>query len=305
MPSRLRLAVRFRRAAVRVLNAALNRPSVFRAVGWVNRRAGRPLATVFVAYPASPKYAEAYCHPSGFEAIRWAPYLVGAFKQDGRWGLMLAVSTTERDFMDGSNARGLAELVERTERIRTLVGADQKSFAGVLPGVLFARRVLRESVEAEVTVEAVVRAETQTREAVGYSADAPVVLLSGRGFIGRRLAKRLREDSSAREIIAVDPRGGDPWPEHLRGRPAVAVNAARRGALAEYAERWWPELVLLNEVYPEPPEAVVASLEAPAYHVVGVEATSFPRFPAAYAGGIPCCAARRTDEMRTIIRRLA
>lgn len=291
-----------RRFGVRALNIVINRPGVFWLIGWANKRL-RVLETVFVAYPASEKYARAYVHPSNFEKLRWSPWLVGAFRQDGKWGLMFVVSSTERDFGDEDNTNNLADLVERTERMRQLLGASQKSFAGILPGVLFARRILRDTVEADVTVKAVAQAERQVREKMGYEADVPVLILGALGFIGRRLAAYM----SDRDVVLIDIHGGDPWPEHLRGQNAIAINATRRGALDSYTGLWWPELVLLNEIYPEPRREVVAQIGymgAVAFHVVGVEARSFPPFPGAYAGGIPCCAARQTDAMRTIVRRL-
>lgn len=285
-----------------ILNFVFNRNLIFKIIGGVNRRYNF-LSSIFVAYPASEEYALAYVYASHRHLMRWSPWPVGIYRQDGKWGLMFVISSTERDFYPSENAQHLRHLVERTEHIRQLTGAMQKTFAGVLPGVLFAKRIIREAVEADVTVEAVVRAEQLARETVGYDEDSPVILLGGKGFIGRRLQARLKNRASYC-VDTADEDGGE-WPSDLKGEKAIVINISRKGSLMEYLEDWWPELVLLNEVYPEPSSAVVSRLTeigSRAYHVVGVRALSIPPFPKAYAGGIPCCAARMSDEMRVIIK---
>jgi len=70
---------------------------------------------------------------------------------------------------------------------------------------------------------------------------------------------------------------------------------------------FWKELVLLNEVYPEPNADEIAFLSGigvQAYHIVGVKAQALPQFPFAYSGGVPCCAAWNTSDMEVLLRRL-
>ena len=296
-----------RLAALLVLNLLLNHGAVFRVVGWLNRRSGR-LVTVFVAYPASKEFANAYTYRWARRWCRWRPWVCGVFKQGRKWGLKTGISATEADFFDPANQGHLRGLVDRAERMRRLLGAERKTFAGILPGVLFARRIVRETPEADLTVDVLVRAEEEVRRRLGWSGLVPVVVLGGRGFIGRRLVRRLVRQG--REVHPVDLDGGErlSWPTHLSGRRVVVVSAARKGALREHLPGFWPGLAVLNEVYPGPDEDEMAGLLArgvPAFHVVGVKARCVPRFPGNYEGGVPCCAAIPDPGMEVVIRRIA
>ncbi len=296
-----------RLVALLLLNLLLNHDPVFRVVGWLNRRSGR-LVTVFVAYPASREFFDAYTYRWVRRWCRWRPWLCGVFRQGSKWGLKTGVSATEADFLDPANHGELRRLVDRAERIRRLLGADRKTFAGILPGVLFARRIVRETPEADLTVDVLVRAEKEVCRRLGWHADVPVVVLGGRGFIGRRLVRRLVRQG--REVHPVDLNGGGKlsWPAHLADRPAVVVNAARKGALGEHLPGFWPGLAVLNEVYPGPDEdemAALLELGVPTFHVVGVRAHCVPGFPGNYGGGVPCCAAIPDPGMDVLIRRIA
>lgn len=283
----------------------LNRQIVFRIIGWLNRRF-QLLDSVFVVYPASDEYALSYVYRWHRELIRRSLFPSGIFRQGKKWGLMVGISSTERDFHHRENEENLRRLVMQTEQLRKLTGARHKKFAGVLPSVISARALHRDANEAEVTLAAVLRAEAEVRAAEGLGTDAPLIVLGGMGYIGRRLIGCL----AGREVYCVDQSGAlgsDPWPEHLRGRPALLINLTRRAALSQYLHRFWPELVLLNEVYPEPMVREVRALTeigSPAYHLVGVRGRAYPRFPHAYAGGIPCCAAQLSGEMQVIVRQL-
>jgi hypothetical protein len=219
----------------------------------------------------------------------------------------MAISSTEEDFLAPSNQGELSRLVGRTERLRLLLGAQRKTFAGVLPGVLYARRIVRESPETDLTAEVVVRAERKVRDQLGWSANHPVVVLGGRGFVGRRLVRRFQAEG--RNVHVVDLKGDQErgWPDHLEGRRAILVNAARRDSLVEYLPRFWPELVLLNEVYPEPGQAEISlprEIGSVAFHVAGVAALCIPAFPGAYSDGIPCCAAMPDPAMEVKVYRV-
>ncbi len=190
-----------------------------------------------------------------------------------------------------------------------MLGASQKTFAGILPGVLFGKRIIRQSVEREVTVEAVFKAEQEVREREGYDGTIPVIILGGRGFIGRRLVAKL--ELNGRKVYCVDIVNDDrctpSWPSDLLGSQAILINVTKKAVLREYVSHFWPELVLLNEVYPEPSDeeiGMLSKLGSRAYHVVGVEAKAFPSFPKAYAGAIPCCAARLSHNMRVVVKKL-
>lgn len=71
------------------------------------------------------------------------------------------------------------------------------------------------------------------------------------------------------------------------------LNLTKKGALSEYIPYFWPGVVVLNEVYPEPVKAEVAAIRAKGaccYHIAGVKGRAWPAFPRGYQGGIPCCA---------------
>lgn len=297
-----------RKLGILLLNALVNHNFVYKTVGLLNKR-WHFLSSVFVAYPASADYARAYVYERSLDVCRWSPWPVGLLWQNGKLGLMLVISSTEEDFLSPANYENLKVLAKRTEHIQHLLGASQKTFAGILPGVLFGKRLVRESIEREVTVEAVFKAEQEVRDAEGYDDTVPLIILGGRGFIGRRLVAKL--ELHGRKVHCVDINSKESctalWPAHLTGTRAILINATKKAVLKEYVSRFWPELVLLNEVYPEPSDEEIDALTklgSPAYHVVGVEAKSYPPFPKAYAGAIPCCAARLSNNMQVVVKKL-
>ena len=97
------------------------------------------------------------------------------------------------------------------------------------------------------------------------------------------------------------------WPSALYGSKAILINLTKKAALTNYAHLFWPELVVLNEVYPEPSIKdleIISARGCQLFHIVGVSAISLPRFPKGYAGGIPCCAAWNSDDLEVIIRKM-
>ena len=293
-----------RRIAVLLLNVLFSCRFVLRFIGWLNRR-GHFIASVFVAYPATEDYALAYVYPRHRHWMHWTPWLVGLLYQDGRWGLMFVISATEADFSAAGSLLNLRHLVARTDELRQVLGATHMSFAGVLPGILFSRRIIRDSPEADTTVEAIFLAEEHVRTREGYDASVPLIILGGHGFIGRRLVRRL----AGRQIHSVDPAStcNGSWPHHLRGTRAVLINVSRRATLHGYFAHLWPSLIIINEVYPEPSATEIAALTdigSTLYHVFGIAGEAYPHFPSIYAAAIPCCAARLTDNMQAVVHRL-
>ena len=290
-----------RKIGLLILNFLFNRERFFRFLG--NRGV---IKTVFVAYPASEEYADKYVYKRHRHWMRWKPWPAGIFKQNGKWGLMLVISSTEKDFKP-ENYHDLKLLVEGTENIRRWLNADQKTFAGVLPGVLYTLGLLEDPVERRVTVEALIKAEKSLRKRVGYSEDTPLILLGGKGFIGRCLEERL-----SREVYCVDvnshpdkPNLKD-WPYEIQDSKAILINLTRAGVVSHYTPFFWPGLVMLNEAYPAPEDAAeeIRQKGGEAFHLVGVEANSIPSFPKAYYGGIPCCAAWPAKKLKVILREL-
>lgn len=122
MPSITRL---FRHLLILFLQFFFNRVVVFKIIGYFNRQ-WRFLETVFVAYPASIEYVSAYASLRYVEQTKWKPWLTGLFYQNGKWGLMLSVSSMESDFLNPNNKSNLQALVNHVECVRELLGAPQK-----------------------------------------------------------------------------------------------------------------------------------------------------------------------------------
>lgn len=291
-----------RRTTVEFANLCLNRDLFFRSLGALNARTGL-IESVFLAYPGSEKYALAYAYPWRVRIIRWNPYFCGFLLQDRRLTVMFAIASHDDHFRDPGNTDELRRLVERVEKLRVLIGARQKTFAGVLPGILARHGILGDAPEGDITAALVIQAiDNLTPDS---HETPPVIVLGGDGFVGRRLVSQLRARGSS--VYSVDPVSGGSWPAHLEGHSAIIVNVANRDALKGYLDRLWPEALVLNEVYPEPHPDVIDHLTQQGialHHVVGVKARAFPPLPAAYAGAIPCCAAWPNDEAAVVTRHL-
>ena len=294
-----------RRALVTFLNFALNRNAVYRGFGWLNSRFGL-MDCVFLVYPASTSYRMAYASSKLAALARWTPHIVGVMCQEARVGLVVAIGATEPELMDQRNTGRLKLVVSRVEQIRNLLRAKEARYAGILPGVLFSKRIRRHTQELDIAVDALLKAECLVRQSVNYGEDVPIVVLGGRGHVGKELVRRL----AGRQVYCVDTQKSgqqDEWPKHLIGCPTLLINVTRPGVLQNYLDRFWPELVILNEVYPEPTKAELdglMSLGCSAYHLAGIVGTVFPSLPGAYRGAIPCCGARKTATYRVVVRRL-
>lgn len=298
--------VHARRISVAIANGVINRELVYRIVGRINRQTGS-ITSVFLVYPARDDYALAYVYPQRIERIRWNPWPVGVIRQNGKFAIMFGVSSNDSHFAKSSHVEDLAALTERMEKLRVLLGAKQKTFAGVLPGLLAQRGILTDTPEADVTATVVVQAIATLKLEAGLPPTAPVIVLGGGGFVGRRIVSLL---GTKQRVEVVDQIHGYPaeLPADLSGRPVVLLNVAAPGAIGEYLDSLWPEMVVLNEVYPEPSPTEVAALTAlgvPCFHVAGVKARAFPPFPAAYAGAVPCCAAWPSDDLEPVLRRMS
>lgn len=264
-------------------------------LGLVNRLLGRPIAMVFLFYPASQSYADAVCYRWHQARFKWRPGLMGVFRQKRRLGLSFGIPNLEAHIKDEANAADVARLQQRLERIRRRLGAEHKTFAGILPST-FARLGIEDRHVAQqryLTARAVLAALDRVIEMHGLSADVEVLVLGGRGYIASEVLRL----AQARSITSVDIGEFDRFEAFVaarRDRPLVVVNLSRSGALADYLGYFWPGVIVLNEVYPEPSQAeldMLAGHGVTCHHVAGVAGNSWPAFPRAYRGGIPCCAA--------------
>lgn len=288
----------FRRVMLELINL-LAYPLAF-LVGQLNRRFGF-LETVFLAYPASEDYGRWYAYAPRLKRNTWRPFFAGIFRQNGRWGVMFTVSSHNGSFEREENRVKLQTLIADMEAWRLLLGAKQKTFAGILPGVFFFRRLVKQAPEADLTAEVVCQAIDQVKWQEGLSSVTPVIILGGRGFIGRRVVRKLKVQGGHVETIDLD-KNLPVWPER-----ALVVNITRNNALEQYLPHLHQGMVVLNEVYPEPTTSVLSILRGkgvPCYHVAGVVATAWPAFPSAYHGAIPCCAAWPAKEIEVSLKKL-
>jgi hypothetical protein len=286
------LKTHFRRIGVILLNTFFGHTWVYFLIGLANKYIfNKPIKSIFMLYPANEKYTKAYVYLWYARSMKWKPRLVGLLKQNEKWGFIFGISATEEDFINPENISNLKKVEARLERIRKLVGADQKTFAGILPGIFFSKRIVTNPVEREVTVKAVLQALGKIKSAENLPVDMPNIVLGGEGFIGSALRGAGNDNFFSLDIgeeerfLALS--------EKLKGKPVILLNITRKGALHSYIPYLWPEVVVVNEVYPEPSEKELAEIEARGavcYHIIGVKGKAWPGFPRGYAGGIPCCA---------------
>lgn len=292
-----------RRLITEVFNIFFDHDWIFWLIGMINKKI-RIIESIFLVYPANDDYDEAYAYSWRSRWHYWKPGLIGIFWQSGKIGVKFAISAHNGDFKNPQNQEKLKEVAARMEKLRKLFGADRKTFAGILPGVLLAKRILRENYETEITVRAILQAMEQVIEVQRLPKTVPIIVLGARGFFGRRVVKALH----GKIVYSVDISGnGDSafsWPAHLRGERVILLNIAAYSALDEYITHFWPGIVVVNEVYPEPSEETENRLKeagCPCYHIVGVKGGAFPSFPHGYYGGIPCCAAWPSKDLEALV----
>lgn len=308
------MIIHARRIASMVANIAFGNNLVYRLIGFLNRAIfKRRFKTVFLLYPANEKYLLSYAYLWYAQKFKWKPCLLGLFRQDHGWGLIFGISAMEKDFLRDSNGEQIQTMERSMENIRKIIGAKQKSFAGILPGLLGARGIVDNPVESLITAKVVLQALRITREQENLKEDTDIVILGGNGFVGRLVVKALADTGYRGAIHSVDVGNCHEFKtlsDRLRGKSTILLNATKRGALGEYIPLLWPEVVVLNEVYPEPSRDELNLLNGigiRCYHIVGMQGKSWPAFPRGYAGGIPCCASFLPEagekDYRVIIER--
>lgn len=291
----LKLArVHFRRIGVILLNVIFGHIWVYALIGFMNKYIfNKPIKSIFMLYPANEKYTRAYVYAWYARSMKWKPRLVGVLKQNKKWGMIFGISATEEDYVNPENINNLKIVEMNLERIRKILGADQKTFAGILPGVLSSKGVIRNSPEREVTVKAVLQALARIRSDENLPQNTPVIILGGEGFIGSALRKAGNGNFHTFDLGLGKESHFFDFFEKLRGKPTILLNITKKGALSSYISYLWPEIIVVNEVYPEPSGKELSEIKAlgsKCYHIIGVKGKAWPGFPRGYAGGIPCCA---------------
>lgn len=295
----------FRRVILEMVLIFLDYDWLYWLIGLINKRINL-IESVFLVYPGDESYALYYYYIKRIRNHVWKPGPAGLLYQDGKIIVMFAISATNGQFADPANAENIRQVFARMERLRQLFGAKRKSFAGILPGVLYFKRIIREAPEADLTAVAVVQAIDLVKAKEALKSDTPIIVLGGRGFIGRRVVKLL-DKAMTYSIDSVDGQGRHDWPSQLNGEKAIVVNISVNNAIKDYIEVIQPGTIVINEVYPEPNAEILARLSAKGchcYHVAGVKALALPAFPSAYSGAIPCCAAWPSADMKAVVRKL-
>jgi len=110
-------------------------------------------------------------------------------RQKPNWGLFFGISAPDDDFLNPTETENMKFLERKLSRVMGLLGADQKTFAGILPSLLVSRGIVRadESVERKTTVAAVKQAIERVKELEQMVGEIPVIVLGGAGFIGSGL----------------------------------------------------------------------------------------------------------------------
>ena len=292
-----------RRLTVVAIDTTLNNKWFFWLLGRVG---GKPfIHSVFLCYAASEKYALHYCYRRHVERYKWRPGLAGIFKQSGRWGIVLAITATERDLVKRENARRLLSLTREVESIQDLLRSPNRSYAGILPSILRSRGIHKECSEAKIAASCISEAVSQMPRLANLRVDDPIIVLGAGGLVGSEIIKLLAH----RRVYKVDARLADDIrpniPNEVRGRAAILLDVSRHGAIENYISQFWKELVILNEVYPPPSKRAIRKMNEMGvriFHIAGVAGKVFPAFPASYAGSIPCCAAHDSGLCVNVVR---
>jgi hypothetical protein len=293
-----------RRLSLEILNIFINHDWLFWLIGAINKHI-RLLEAVFLVYPANEKYALAYVYRRRLPKVMWNPWLCGLLWQDKKVTLMFCISATNGQFTNPENVENLKRAAERMEKLRQLFSVKRKTFAGILPGILHSKEIIHDAPEADITAVAVSQAIDLVKIQESLGDHSPIIILGGKGFIGRRVV-RLLNKQNIYSIDSLDGQDSKDWPS-INERQGIVVNITLSNALKDYLDVILPGMVVINEVYPEPTLEILQRLReknCKCYHIVGVKAFALPPFPAAYRGAIPCCAAWPSPKMRVVVRKL-
>ncbi len=312
MPSlkslRRKILIHVRRIYVMILNFLFGHNVVFYLIGLISRVLFRKgIKSVFLLYPGHRRYAEAYVYDWYRAQMQWKPRLVGLLWQNGRISLTFGISACDEDIWSDSG-ENLKKVYNRIEGIKKKLGANQATFAGILPGVFMAKNIMSHSVEREVTVPAVVRAVNMVKEKENMPLHTAIIVLGGSGFIGNVLVQALRKDHNG-ALFSLDIGNSSEF-SRIRVGPAIVINVTKKGVLKEYVSSMHSGMVVINEVYPPPNNDLVRKIKAigaKIFHINGIKGGALPAFPHDYAGGIPCCAGHlpeNLEDMEIIISEL-
>lgn len=296
------------RAVVQILFSELFSVGLFlAALGWVAKVIyGDRLSTIALFYPANRRYIESVTFPWYARRIKWRPTFGGFFVTSKGCGFIFAIGALEEEFSDPGNGANLLAVHEAMESLARKLRIRSVAYSGVLPSVLARTGVSREPIELVRTSHWIVEAAETVRKKCGLPPDCPIVVLGAAGYLGRRVVSLILESGIAREVVEIDPAHLDPHCRdkeilsQYRGHPLLLINISRRDVMERYVDLLWDGVVVLNEVYPECSSQGIKQIKEVGgryFHIQGVKAWSIPRFPGAYEGAVPCCAASAANAV--------
>jgi hypothetical protein len=289
----------FRRTAILMADLLLNNRMALGFLGRLNERFGFAVS-VFFDYPVSRLYANYYSFPFFRERVmNWQrPILSGLIIFNGKLVVKFSTAKEPSDFVSADSEKGLISFYRKAEEIRDLLKVGEMSFAGILPGVFFRHKLIKNRNFSAITARVVSDAVDKVFRERGLPDDFPVISLGGAGFVGRAVSSEMK--GRGRNFFVVDLKENNgQWPETLLGRPAIILNLlSDNSGLSRYLELLVKGSIFINEAYPPPGEDFVAAAARNgviSYHICGAEADLVcPSFPGYYRGegskSIPCCA---------------
>jgi hypothetical protein len=291
-----------------IFNTTFNHDFIFKNLGTINKRLGL-IEVVYCGYPANNKYLSEYDSKvkGQVEKYKFSPYLAGFYLQNKRIGLKFFISSTEKEFTTKVGIEKLSNVEKRIREIRLMLNVNEQSFAGIISGLLYRNNHIVESTERDKVVNCVVKGIDEVLDLEGYDKNVPVIILGAKGYIGNEVAKQLKNrplyllDVKVNETVSTD------WPSELTGKKAVLVNISKKHQIKYYAPLVWRELVLLNEVYPEPTDEELMLYQEKGgnvYHLSGVKGWSAPSFPGGYKNAIPCSASWSSNDISVVVKKL-
>lgn len=259
------------------------------------------MVSIFFDYPVSDFYSNHYTFRFFREKIMsWSrPVLSGLIIFNGR--LIIKFSTAKRpeDFISESQDAGVREFFLKANETKDLLRAEEASFAGILPGVFYRKKLIRDRNSSVVTATVVCDAVDKVFFDQGLPIDFPVVSLGGAGFIGRTVAEEMKKRGRTFYVVDLKEDSGS-WPEILANSPVVVLNLlSDNSGLDRYLNHFSSGSIFINEAYPPPDKSFISIAKSKGvvcYHVCGAQADFvWPPFPGHYRGAeeeksIPCCA---------------
>lgn len=280
------------------------RPALYLAGRIVKFAFGGKINTVALFYPANNKYLKSVTFPWYAARVKWSPRFAGIFRHGDGGGFVFYMGASEEEFSAPESVSQLKKLYEQMQRTASVLGVNVVAYSGVLPSLMSKAGIQRTPIEVVRTAHWIVGAIESLRLRAALSNQCNVVVLGAAGFVGKRVVDQLTRITQF-NVTEIDPEHDDPscrGVESLRvlhGSTTILVNISRGNAIEGYIDLFWPGLIVLNEVYPECSVEALAKMKAQGaryFHLRGVEGWSFPSFPGAYAGAVPCCAASAVDS---------